>query len=63
MPSTTAYKELAVLSHEERLMQLRSLRQRVASQPNDLSTISEALSALLAERIDALDHELGSHRP
>ncbi len=63
MPSTTTHEKLAVFSHEERLVQLRSIRRRVASQPNDLSAISEALSALLAERIDALDQELGLNRP
>ncbi len=55
-PSTTAHEELAVVSHGERLVQLCSIRRRVASQP-------EALSALLAERIDALDQELGLNRP
>jgi hypothetical protein len=59
MSGTSVSAEPEIISVEQQLAVFRAIRDRVSTHPNDLTVIAEALNALLTERIDELDHDLG----
>jgi hypothetical protein len=59
MSGTNVSAEPEIISVEQRLAVFRAILDRVSAHPNDATVIADALNALLTERIDQLDHDLG----